>query len=227
MNTDGSYTYTPDPDFNGTDSFDYQLCDVDGDCDIATVTIAVNSVNDFPIANDDEFTLNLDGVLNETVADNDVPSGDGGNIWTVVNQPANGSVLLNQDGSYTYTPQLNFNGSDSFTYELCDADGDCDEASVSVTMVDVVLPNQIFTPNNDGQNDTFYIFGIGLYPNNRLTIFNRWGNLVYEKSGYLNEWDGYANVKKVGNSPLPVGTYFYVLDYGNNKHKTGYIYLDR
>lgn len=97
----------------------------------------------------------------------------------------------------------------------------------TINMVDDVLPNQIFTPNNDGQNDTFYIEGIDLYPENRLTVYNRWGNVVYQKSGYLNEWDGYSNMKKVGNAALPVGTYFYVLEYGNKKHKTGYVYLDR
>jgi gliding motility-associated-like protein len=203
------------------------LCDGDGDCVEATVTITVNPVNDLPVATDDEITLYLDGVLNESVAGNDLPSGDGGNVWTVVSQPANGTLLFNMDGSYTYTPALNFDGIDVFTYEICDSNGDCDQASVSIALVDIVSPNQVFTPNNDGQNDTFFINGIEFYPGNRLTVFNRWGNVVYERSGYLNEWDGYSNVKKIGKTSLPVGTYYYVLDYGNKKHKTGYVYLDR
>jgi gliding motility-associated-like protein len=106
-------------------------------------------------------------------------------------------------------------------------DGDCDQASVAITIEDIVLPNQIFTPNNDGQNDTFFIFGIELYPKNELTVYNRWGNVVYQKFGYLNEWDGYSNMNKIGAAPLPVGTYYYVLNYGNQLYKTGYVYLDR
>jgi gliding motility-associated-like protein len=229
MNQDGTFTYTPDPDFNGTDSFVYKVCDGDGDCAEATVTVTVISVNDVPFAEDDVVELNLDGVLDGIVSENDTPSGDGGNVWSVVIQPANGTLIFNMDGSYTYTPNLDFGGSDSFTYKLCDADGDCAQATVTINMVDVVLPNQIFTPNGDGQNDTFYIEGIDLYPVNRLRVFNRWGNIVYEKSGYQNAngWDGYSNAKKIGSAALPVGTYFYVLEYGNKKHKTGYVYLDR
>ena len=92
---------------------------------------------------------------------------------------------------------------------------------------DGLLPYQIFTPNGDGQNDTFIIKGIEAYPNSRVTIFNRWGNIVYEKSGYINDWDGYSNVSKVGTKALPVGTYYYVVKYGSNKHKTGFVYLER
>jgi gliding motility-associated-like protein len=227
MSIAGSYTYTPNDGFNGTDTFTYKLCDANGDCDEATVSVTVLPVNDVPVAEDDQFNLNLDGVLNESVAENDIPGGDGNYVWTVVTQPANGTLLLNLDGSFTYTPKTSFSGSDSFSYRLCDKDGDCDQATVTITLVDVILANQIFTPNGDGQNDTFHIEGIELYPDNRLSVFNRWGNEVYEKSGYNNDWDGVSNKKSVGNASLPVGTYYYVLEYGNNKHKTGFVYLER
>jgi gliding motility-associated-like protein len=199
---------------------------VDGDCTEAKVTITVNPANDVPIASNDSFTYHLDGILEASVADNDMTSGDGGNIWTITTQPASGSVVFNPDGTFTYTPFENFIGFDSFMYQLCDKDGDCSEAKVTIDIEDVV-PNQIFTPNGDGQNDTYHIEGIEYFPGNSLTIFNRWGNVVYKKSGYLNDWDGYSNVSKVGRSALPVGTYFYVLDYGKNKHKSGYVYLER
>ena len=229
MTTNGTYTYTPVANYNGSDSFTYKLCDNSSPslCSTATVSVTVTAVNDLPVANDDVVNMQIDGVLNGRVTANDVPSGDGGNIWTIVTQPAHGTIVFNSDGSYTYTPNLNFSGSDSFTYKLCDANSDCDQATVTISIQDVVLPNQVFTPNNDGQNDTFVIPGIELYPNNKLTVYNRWGNIVYQKSGYLNEWDGYSNVTKVGNSPLPIGTYFYLLNYGNQQHKTGFVYLDR
>jgi gliding motility-associated-like protein/uncharacterized repeat protein (TIGR01451 family) len=80
-----------------------------------------------------------------------------------------------------------------------------------------------FSPNDDGQNDTFYIDCITQYPDNQLEIFNRWGNLVYYKKGYDNTWDGKADGSA---KTLPEGTYFYVLDLGNGSaKKSGWLYL--
>ncbi len=80
-----------------------------------------------------------------------------------------------------------------------------------------------FSPNDDGQNDTFYIDCITQYPDNQLSIFNRWGNLIYFKKGYDNTWDG----KEKGSAKtLPDGTYFYILDLGDGSEKTsGWLYL--
>ncbi|SFA46899.1 conserved repeat domain-containing protein/gliding motility-associated C-terminal domain-containing protein [Pedobacter suwonensis] len=76
--------------------------------------------------------------------------------------------------------------------------------NVSIDNKDVIglkIPN-VFTPNGDGKNETFFIEGLDLYNENQLTIINRWGSTVYEKKGYLNDWtaDG-----------LTDGTYFYVI----------------
>jgi large repetitive protein len=227
FNPDGVYIYTPDADFNGIDQFVYKLCDIDGDCSEATVSITVNPVNDLPEANDDAIVYHLEGIIDTTVVENDILSGDGGNVWSIVTPPVNGSIIFNPDGTFTYTAKPNFIGTDSFIYQLCDANGDCDQARVTIQIEDVIQPNQIFTPNGDGQNDTYHIAGIEYYPGSKLTIFNRWGNIVYQKIGYLNDWDGFSNVSKVGSTALPVGTYFYVLDYGFDKHKAGYVYLER
>lgn len=80
-----------------------------------------------------------------------------------------------------------------------------------------------FSPNDDGQNDFFYIDCIERYPDNQLEIFNRWGNLVYYQKGYKNTWDG----KEEGSAKtLPEGTYFYILDLGDGSKKTsGWVYL--
>lgn len=80
-----------------------------------------------------------------------------------------------------------------------------------------------FSPNDDGQNDFFYIDCINQYPDNQLEIFNRWGNLVYFKKGYNNTWDGKADGSA---KTLPEGTYFYILDLGDGSKKTsGWLYL--
>lgn len=89
-----------------------------------------------------------------------------------------------------------------------------------------------FSPNNDGVNDKFIIDNISDYPENKLTILNRWGSVVYEKVSYQNEWEGTNdNGVKIGKEDLPVGTYFYILDLGENvsedRMRQGYIYLSR
>ena len=86
-----------------------------------------------------------------------------------------------------------------------------------------------FSPNDDGINDTFVIQGIENYADNRIRIFNRWGNKVYEASPYRNNWDGRNHEGgNVGSDKLPVGTYYYLLWlHKNDSPKKGYIYLNR
>ena len=71
------------------------------------------------------------------------------------------------------------------------------------------IPNAV-TPNDDAENDVFWIRNIWHYPLNTLRIYNRWGNLVFEADGYNNTWDGTRNGRD-----LPDATYYYVLDLGN------------
>ncbi|HAH25891.1 MAG TPA: hypothetical protein DCL77_19390, partial [Prolixibacteraceae bacterium] len=218
--SDGSYTYIPAPNYHGMDSFTYQICDANGDCSTASVTITIKSVNDLPLAVSDEENLQVDGTLEGSVGKNDILSGDGENVWNLLNPPSYGIILFNTDGTFSYTPNTNYIGIDSFTYKLCDLDGDCSEEKMTVHIQDVLLPNQILTPNGDGDNDTFIIKGIELYSNNRLTMYNRWGNIVYQRNNYQNEWDGNSNVNRLGSKSLPIGTYYYLIDYGKNRHKT-------
>ena len=137
LNPDGSYTYTPEAGWSGIDSFTYEICDVDGDCDEATVTITVTSVDEMPVAEDDEVTTPEDTPVSDSVTGNDVLSGDGGNTWSKLTDPANGGVVFNPDGSYTYTPDAGWSGIDSFTYQICDVDDDCEEATVTITVTPV------------------------------------------------------------------------------------------
>lgn len=134
VNADGTFTYNPTANYTGTDSFTYQICDVDNDCEPATVNITITSVNDTPLAEDDINTTAEDTPVPGDVTPNDTLSGDGGNTWNKLTDPAHGTLLFNADGTYTYTPDANFNGTDSFDYEICDVDGDCDPATVDITI---------------------------------------------------------------------------------------------
>jgi gliding motility-associated-like protein/uncharacterized repeat protein (TIGR01451 family) len=82
-----------------------------------------------------------------------------------------------------------------------------------------------FSPNDDGDNDTFHIDCIENYPNNVLEIFNRWGDKVYSRKAYDNSWDGTSDGPE---KTLPVGTYFYILDLADGSDKTsGWLYIKR
>ncbi|MCH8203131.1 MAG: tandem-95 repeat protein [Proteobacteria bacterium] len=129
FNADGTFTYTPNPDFNGADSFSYQITNPDGETDTATVSITVNPVPDIA---PDAFVVAEDNALNGNVLDNDSYSGP----VTVSSfaQPANGSVSVNADGTFTYTPNANFFGPDSFTYTTTDVNGANETTTVSITV---------------------------------------------------------------------------------------------
>ncbi len=137
-------------------------------------------------------------------------------------------VVIAQDGktskSYTITATRAPGGIDSF-----DPGISVNKPTESSTMAeDGILVHPGISPNGDGVNDFLAIDNISQYPDNKLTIMNRSGQLIYEAKGYDNSsktFDGHSN--KNGQMQLP-GTYFYQLDYtvgGIIKHKTGFIIL--
>jgi VCBS repeat-containing protein len=137
VNANNTVTYTPNLNVNGADSFTYSISDGNGGNDTATVSVTINAVNDAPTTNNDSYSVDEDQPLTVNAAgvlanDTDV---EGSALTAVlVNEPANGSLTLNADGSFTYTPQANFNGSDSFTYKAGDGTENGNAASVSITV---------------------------------------------------------------------------------------------
>ncbi|MDP4826831.1 MAG: gliding motility-associated C-terminal domain-containing protein, partial [Flavobacteriales bacterium] len=107
---------------------------------------------------------------------------------------------------------------------------------LDASLCDISIP-QGFSPNGDSVNDLFVIDGLIYYPNNTMTILNRWGNKVFEsgEGGYQNDWDGTNQFGvTIGGNLLPTGTYFYIFDPGREDEQgkaiepvTGYIYLNR
>jgi len=135
LNADGSFDYTPDANFSGTDSFTYTVSDGGLTSNPVTVNIAVGSANDAPVAGEDSFTATEDTVLSVPVAqsilNNDSDVDGDGLVASLATDAANGSVTLDADGSFDYTPDANFNGSDSFTYEVSDGSF-TDSATVTI-----------------------------------------------------------------------------------------------
>ena len=115
INRDGTVTYTPDPHFNGTDSFIYLVTDWLRGADIATVVVIVNAINDAPYAMNDVATVDEDTAVKIDVLTNDTDvDGDAMSVSDVT-QGSHGSVARNADDTVTYTPAADFNGVERFT----------------------------------------------------------------------------------------------------------------
>lgn len=135
---DDIITYTPDRDFNGTDSFAYTICNGFGDCSTATVTVQVLPILD---VNDDSVVMTVNEITtieNWRFNDNDLPT-----LGTItVTQPINGSVTVDNKGTpnnpsddgIRYFPTNDYTGNDSFDYTICDAIGNCGTATITVIM---------------------------------------------------------------------------------------------
>lgn len=134
LNTDGTFNYLSPPNFTGIDQFVYEVCDIEGNCSEATVIITINAANDAPIAEDDAYTVEQDALLQGNVGMNDTDDNQTTWTFTLLSQAANGAITLNSDGTFNYMPLSGFEGEDQFTYEVCDAEGVCDQATVTVTV---------------------------------------------------------------------------------------------
>jgi gliding motility-associated-like protein len=156
VNPDGSITYTPDSHYFGTDSLVYEVCD-DGTplpalCDQATVYINVVPVNLPPVAIDDiNNTLENTPVSGNVITNDSDPDGDNISVSSNTN-PSNGTVVVNPDGSYTYTPNTGYTGEDQFSYVICDngVPGPlCDTAIVFIEIIPVTTDNNPPIANHD------------------------------------------------------------------------------
>ena len=135
VNPDGTIAYTPSANFNGADSFSYTIGDTNGGTATGTVSVTVTNANDAPVAVNDSATTPEETPISGTVLTNDTDA-DAGTTLTasLAANPAHGSVTLAPDGSFTYTPAANFNGTDSFTYTVSDGTAVSNAATVTITV---------------------------------------------------------------------------------------------
>lgn len=177
------------------------------------------TVDEATITNDDTFVMEENQVLDLDVSINDIV---GVGQFTDITTVGNGLLSNNGAGNFTYTPNVDFTGTETFEYEFCsdiclDA---CDTSLVTITInpkeplpVDSLINQKTntITANDDGLNDVF-VFDIleqnsNEYINNEFIVFNRWGDVVYEAKPYNNDWGG----TNQNGKPLPEGTYYYIL----------------
>ncbi|NIR51354.1 tandem-95 repeat protein [candidate division KSB1 bacterium] len=138
LNTNGSLTYEPNSNIHGLDSFTYIASDGISQSAEVTALITINPINDIPVALDDNYLVEQNSVLkwpSPGVLANDTDV-EGDSLSSVlVNPPLHGNLNLNADGSFSYTPNFNFVGSDNFTYKANDGDAESPTATVAITVI--------------------------------------------------------------------------------------------
>ncbi len=188
INPNGTVKYTPNAGFGGSDSFTYSISDGKGGTSSATVTVGVGS-NAAPVAGDDAYSINEDAVL--TVAAPGVQSNDtdaNGDALTVslVSGVSHGSLTLNANGSFTYTPSANYFGADSFSYAVSDGRGGTDTAVVALTVNPV---NDAPVANDDSSFDHRWRAGADRRPHQRHRCRGPDPQRGFDWAG--REWFGY------------------------------------
>ena len=177
----GQIRYTPNNDFTGTDTFEYEVRDAHGNTDIATVTVTVNdTTSNGPEASDDSVTLETcsNTIINVLANDN---QGSGNATVAVTNGPSHGSAEVLADGAIKYTPNDDYIGDDSFQYTITDSNGNTSTATVNVTVTGQCQPDNeapvavadtaatqcdavtisVLNNDNDPDSDTLSISGLG------------------------------------------------------------------
>ena len=146
MQTTGNYVYDPNGRFETlaasdwtTDTFEYTVSDDDGDADIGEVTINISGVNDAPLAATDVATTTKNTPLTGNVLANDTDVDDGDTLTAIKVTDPDGTLVLNSDGTFSYTPPLEFSGPISFTYKASDGSLESNEATVTINVIDVNL----------------------------------------------------------------------------------------
>lgn len=194
--------YTPDPNFFGTASFTCKVTEGAGpgaDQPGALVTVSVTPVNDAPVAVNDSYSLDRQtstvlSVSAPGILVNDVDADNPTLTAVQVSGPTNGSLIFNADGSFTYTPDPSFGGTDSFTYRAFDGTASSPETTVSIAVsapntapvavndtfeanAGTPLTGNVLANDNDLNNDTLTAVLVGAPPAG-LT-FNANGSFTY------------------------------------------------
>lgn len=148
----------------------------------------------------------------------------------IVQGPASGAIASINSGvlDIDYSG-INFAGTDLITIEVCDAFGACTQEQLEIKVIGEIEIYNAVSPNNDGKNEFFDIRYIDLLPDtqeNKVTIYNRWGTVVFEVENY-KEANAFRGLTSGGNE-VPSGTYFYKIEFTNGRSSiSGYLSLKR
>ncbi len=148
----GVATYTPDPVFNGVDTFNYIICNTSLLCDTATVYITINPVNNPPEVEDEYIVtpINEDTTICLTISDSDLLTGEDSLTCSIYGMPLNGSATLDANNCIEYIPNTDWTGVDTIQKIVCDLAGECDTATIIVNVIDCDLSDPALDCDGDG-----------------------------------------------------------------------------
>jgi VCBS repeat-containing protein len=240
VNANGSWTYTPAGDFNGADSFTVSVSDGNGGVTTVTVNVGVTPANDVPVI--DPTSPGFDPVAGNysVTTEEDTPvsgqvvgsDADGDALtYALGTGPINGTVSVNANGSWTYTPAGDFNGADSFTVSVSDGNGGVTTATVNVgvtpindvpvidtsspgfdpvagnysvtTEEDTAVSGQVVGSDADGDALTY---ALGTGPSNGTVSVNANGAWTYTPAGDFNGSDSFTVSVSDGNGGVTTAT---------------------
>ncbi|XOV94996.1 MAG: tandem-95 repeat protein [Bacteroidota bacterium] len=234
--TEYCYVFTPLSEVNGTEYATLETCDDTGLCTDIVIQIIIEPVNDTPIGGEDYFEHDIYTPFSGDLSANDSdPEGTRLEISLEDGSQIHGDLDLQSDGEFVYTPSRDYVGTEIFTYRLCDTGSPvpvCVTVTVTFELNDPLIVWQALSPNGDNMNDLWIIEGIDLFPDNKVQIFDRYNNVIYEVEGYNNMdkvWYGQSN-RGLFNDQAPTGTYFYRIDLGDEKMSkplSGFIILKK
>ncbi|AZQ65297.1 T9SS type B sorting domain-containing protein [Flammeovirga pectinis] len=236
-------TYTPNENFSGIDILSYKIFD-DGYpqlSDNALVIIEVEGEEKEVVYNNDNILLDSTVIdVDETFCLN-IPEllASKGIQWVnfdtdiIVDPSIFGSeaYIDSLDLCYTATSSITESNRDYVHYKVCN-NGTCINGLLIITIDEpiIITPPDIiffnaFSPNKDGFNDLFIIENLRSYPDNSVTVYNRWGQKVFSDAPYNNDWEG----TNIDGQPLPDGTYYYIasVNNGNDFSYNGYLIIKR
>ena len=128
----GTFTYTPNANVTGADSFTFQVDDGQTTSNTATVSITISAINDPPVAQNAAITISEDTATSGQLQAQD-PEG-ASLTYAVVANPTRGSLTISTSGAFTYTPDADISGTDSFTFQVSDGQVTSNIATVSITI---------------------------------------------------------------------------------------------
>jgi gliding motility-associated-like protein len=181
-----------------------------------------------PVAVEDLVSVPTSVVELIDLIDNDKIAGE--YRITIIEEPKHGKITrTNDEGKVKYSPDPRYTGTDEFIYKICSVlcPDVCAQASVKLSIgndaIDYNVPH-IITPNGDGFNDAFVVKGIaeGKFPTAQIIIFTQWGDEVFRAQPYNNDWEGTYKGQQ-----LPVGTYYYIIQFDEDHKEAGFLRLDR
>jgi gliding motility-associated-like protein len=184
-------------------------------------------INTTPLAAQIEGQVNIDLTKLVSDADNNINFSS----LRIINNQTSRGVTAFIDGSFFLQIDYSgnpFTGVDRITLEVCDLVGACSQQVIDINVVGDVLIFNGMTPDGDGFNDFLllkYVDVVEGASKNKVTIYNRWGDVVFDVDDYDNLSRVFAGQTN-GGKDLPSGTYFYKIDFANNS-KTGFITLKR